>query len=218
MSIGNVRAYPLTGLEPEQTAELSQYPILACGAGLPDENTLYAFDTDEGFERWISGTPHADHVRRVKGEIAAAKRLEHADNAFEIEKQRVLSERFIKDLHDLSLSTGLPANSVELLRKVVAERNPLRGSNPLFLYEHINFGGSIYPVWGWSGSFSSWWGSNFHQRASSCIAIDAVVGIICERSWWGGRWLWFFGPVWWSSNLHSLGFGDIASSAWMSPG
>lgn len=218
MSSEDVKEYPLTGLDPEQTDEIRKYPVLACGIGLPDENTLYAFDTDAGFERWIATTPHADVVNRAKGGIAAARRLEHADNTFEIEKQRVLSERFIKDLHDLSISTDLPTNSVDLLRKALAKRKSLPGSNPLFLFEHTNFGGSIYPVWGWSGCFSSWWGTSFHRRVSSYIAIDAVVGVICEHSWWGGRWLWFFGPVWWSSNLHSLGFGDIASSAWISSG
>ena len=84
-------------------------------------------------------------MRRAKAGVAAAKRLEHTDNTAEIEKQGAFSEQFVKYLHDLSISTGLPANSVELLRKAVAEKILCQERTPSFCSNILTLGDGCTP-------------------------------------------------------------------------
>lgn len=167
--------------------QLRRYPVMAVGNGLPEKNTVFAFDSKQAFNNWAKGTRFAERVSRANKLIAEARKYEKADNAAARERQKAVVDRILKDLNELSRRTGLEPNSKELFLKATVERHPLEGSifDAALLFERQCFFGRCLPI---VGAFPDlgWFG--FDDKTSSMLLLFG--GLFFEHTWFRGRCIW----------------------------
>lgn len=185
--------------------ELAGYPVVAHGMGLPDENVIYAFDSDQAFKEWIEGTEHADRVRHVDQLTAEARKDETRDITVEMQRQKKAAiERITDQLNDLSRKTGLDVASEELLLK--AEEGGIFGI-VLVLFDGLDLLSPWIPLVGPQPNLG-WFGWN--DRASSFF-VSGVVRL-STRTWFRGDTEWLIGIPYYCENLR---LNNVHSSAYV---
>jgi hypothetical protein len=191
-------------------AELSdRFPVMALGDGLPLQDVVYLFDSEEAFFTWSKRTAYAEHIARIQAFVEEAQKHEQDDPTVYIERVQTVTERIRADLQKLSARTGLPLGSIELLKHATIESPILEG--PIFhsalLYDQPNERGDtlgvvMTPNFGWV---------DWDDRASSILALG--VGFLARLHWFRGHKVWFAGIPVQVSNLADLGFDKMARSA-----
>src|SRR5205823_3626085 len=142
------------------------------------------------FSRWAAGTKHAAKFAEQDEIVAKAREFEKADNSAAIERMKLRTDRISEDLRALSTRTGLPINSMELLRRASVDYPIIEG--PVFhsslAFEHINGGGAELPLvvtmpdLGWL---------RWSNRISSIFLIG--YGMFADLTWYRGSKLHLVG-------------------------
>jgi hypothetical protein len=185
--------------------ELAGYPVVAHGMALPDENAIYAFESDQAFNDWIKGTEHAERVRHVDRLVAEARKDEKRDITVGMQRQKKAEIKRITDqLDDLSRKTGLDVASKELLLK--AEEGGIFGS-VLVLFDGVNLQSPWLPLVGPQQNLG-WYGWN--DRASSFF-VSGIVRL-STGIWFGGDTEWLIGFPYYTGDLR---YNDMHSSAYV---
>jgi hypothetical protein len=108
----NFDKYKFHGKEVKKEEAL-KFPIVAAGEGLPEEETVYVFDSHQDFAKWSKETRHAEKITQALRNIERAKQKEKGDNAVARQRQEKLAKRVLEDLQELSERTGSPVSSRE---------------------------------------------------------------------------------------------------------
>jgi hypothetical protein len=192
--------------------DIAKAPVVATGTGLPEEDTVFGFRSNETFLEWAKQTDHADRVENAIETIKAAQKREDSDleRAQKVQRRRV--ERTREDLEDLAAETGLKLGSIELYMRAKEGdllEGPVLGS--YVLHENSNFSGRFLPVFtGIAMPDFGWFG--FDNRASS-VSISGL-GLATDRTWYRGRAFWMFGFPFARFPFAPAGFNDMASAGY----
>lgn len=207
----NFDKFKLHGKELKREEAL-KFPVMAAGDGLPEENTVYVFDSHQDFLKWSKETKQADTIDQTSQKIEKIKQNEKGDNTAAKQRQEKLAKRVLEDLQELSERSGLPISSRELLMKASDDSNLLEGRifhRSAILWEQSGGIGAAWPVFGVPYPDLNWfrWGN----RAVS-IHVNGVA-LLTDKSWFSGPSVWLFGLFWPLFELSGLGFEFRAEAA-----
>jgi hypothetical protein len=165
----------------------AETPILAAGPGLPDQDTVHVFSSDEEFGDWATQTRVDDQVKQIKEKADSLLKRKDSYTKAEDEKTWAQIQKKTKSFDRLAKKTGQPVNSPDLLQRWVAE-NPELARDPVFIWDLKNFSGA-WLISGGSVPTTAPWGWN--DRISSSQQIAGAT-MFCQHEWFGGAKFWLF--------------------------
>jgi hypothetical protein len=173
--------------------EAVKYPILAAGDGLPQEDVIHAFGSQDEFAKWIQNTEHSSNVQKALQTIEHVKTFKE-DHADARHRQRKLVKRVQEDLDELSTRMGLPLSSPALLTRASIDSPILEGRilNTCILWELSGGRGAALPTFGIPYPDLGWFG--WSDRAVS-VSVNGFM-VLCDGIWYGGQSVWLFGLFW----------------------
>jgi hypothetical protein len=195
--------------KPIEKDKYAEFPIAAVGNNLPDKDTVYVFDSEGEFDKWIKANNIEEKFSRISKIITQAQEYEHKDITFAIQRQQLIIERITADLRLLANRLDLDVNSPELFRRATVEADLLEGPifDPSIAYQKTDLQGLLLPiptgsVWPYLG----WW----NDRISSIIVSGTVV--LFQNYFFRGRRLYLIGTAQEFPNLGDFNFDDRTSS------
>jgi hypothetical protein len=183
--------------------EAIKYPILAAAEGLPDENVIHAFESQDEFVKWIQSTKYANDAQKALQTIEHAKTFKD-DHAHAKQRQQKLVKRVQEDLEELSTRIGQPLFSPALLRRASIDSPVLEGKilNTCVLWELSGGRGAACPTFGIPYPDLGWFG--WSNRAVS-VSVNGFI-VLCDDPWFGGQSVWLFGFFWALFELGAFSF------------
>jgi hypothetical protein len=193
-----------------------RYNVVALG--LPDTPGALLFSTEEAFYSWGEKSRYAKELTQDRRRIRELQALDEVGRSEHLRHRTDIQRRVQSQLESLSISTGLPMDSEDLLRK--AMQNPgIRQltTDPISLYRGEGFTGGNHTLWGDHPDFSAF---GFNNITSSIKLFISPFGTLFQSPWYKGRRLVMFcvtigGPPlpWFEApRLSDVGFDNMASS------
>jgi len=173
--------------------EAVKYAIMAAGDGLPQEDVIHVFNSQEEFFKWIQGTKHSNDVQKALQKIEHAKTFKDNDADAKSRQQKVV-KRVQEDLEELSTKMGLPISSPALLKRASVDSPVLEGPilNTCVLWELSGGRGAALPTFGLPYPDLGWF--SWSNRAVS-VSVNGFI-VLCDGAWYGGPSVWLFGLFW----------------------
>ncbi|HWS32494.1 MAG TPA: transposase [Actinoplanes sp.] len=167
------------------------------------------FRKDGDFEGWVRGQPFAAKVEETKELVARSRVHESQDAQRVVDRQRILNQRTVEDLMELSQRLDLAPTSRELLDLAHRGVSPLE---PPILHSAVLFdnspSGAVTFILPTGIPVPSFGGGN--DRTSQVDIIAAAVTTLWDRTWWRGDSHVMFGVGFFS--LFNSAFDNRAAS------
>jgi hypothetical protein len=182
-------------------AEANNFEVLVYGASVYRDHVV-AFDSIKSFESWLQTHPSKDRILEGLRRTDAARQLAEKDPQGAQEAQRASVKETATKVDALARKIGSDPNSLETFLKATVDADPITG--PVFrsgqLFDEPNFSGRRLDLrsWQWYFDLNS---IGFNDIVSSVrVHPWSVVGCY-EHAFFGGRWRWFFGGLWWDNEF-----------------
>jgi len=184
-----------------EPSQISAYRSFIAGHAEGHEPVAAAFRSDAACQQWVLAEQAAGRLPPVR--VVSEDELNSARRRPAEEYERKQGEQDAK-VARLAAETGLEANSVELVRRAVAEGLT---NDPTILYEGI-FGGPSVTLWGMLPDLAI---AGFRNRADSAAVIfDA--GTLFTGLWWQGGKFRMLGIPFSQFDLTQFGFAKDTQS------
>jgi hypothetical protein len=189
----------LSGSPDTQRAALARCPVICTIAETDQEQEIYGFQQEDGFQRWARGQRFAAKLEETNELLTKAREYETRDHRRALERQQIMNQRTLADLRELAQQSGLSLTSKELFDLAH------RGSSPLetpilhsaVLYDTSPLGGVtfILPV---GIPVPTFGGGNDH---ASVMNTAGLLTTLWDRTWWrGDKHLYWGIGLWWLAN------------------
>jgi hypothetical protein len=199
-----------------------KFPTIVYGPDiLGDPGHVRVFESNDAFSTWASSGKFGEQVRQVLQTVRDDVPKERANEALIQQLQEFALTEQDKSFRAFAKMIGKDARDEEVIQRSMIKRTPLTPKvfDPVLLYDRLIerepptsspedprtnllvVPSGFWPNLGWAG---------WNDRARSVRIFG--VNVLCENSWFGGRWGWLIGFNG-LLNLWHIGFDRNASSA-----
>jgi len=201
--------------------DLTSFQVVVAGEELTrDPGVIRVFADNTQFAKWIGDTEQGARVRGILDVVKRGVPRARRDEAWIEEIQRLAFKTARSTLQGFAKTLERDVKDEEVIRLAMVERGPLTPKvfDPMLLYDRRierepptgapeDPRTSWLPVWSGFWPDLGWPGWNDRARSARVFGLN----ILCENTWFGGRWAWLIGFNM-LLNLYHLNFEAKASS------